>query len=382
MFSRVSRWLNAALALAVVCQAAAAGGAGPRPAWKPAATRQYLDERIAWWLDWPSAARGQGTSCASCHTTLPYAVALPALARLPGGEQPAGLSQRLLDGVRKHVEKWDELAASQPAGEDPLKPIFGGAKRDAALDTEAVLNALTLVANETAGKGKLSDAAGKALDVMWSRQQANGSWRWLDFGFQPWEKDGEYFGAALAAVAVGSAGDRYTRHDAPEVARNVAALRKYLKAQPAGKTHLHNTAMGLWAAGYLPGLFSDDEKKRMIADLCAVQGEDGGWSLRDLGKASAAPDGPGWAIHGSFPKGAVSDGYATGLVVLALKKAGVANGDKHLARGLEWLSSRQEADGTWPVVYVNVPRNPAGNVGKFNRDAGAAFALLALLEAN
>ena len=34
----------------------------------------------------------------------------------------------------------------------------------------------------------------------------------------------------------------------------------------------------------------------------------------------------------------------------------------------------------WPTVWVNKERSPQSNTGKFNRDAGAAFALLALLE--
>ena len=53
-------------------------------------------------------------------------------------------------------------------------PIAGGTKRDASLDTESVLNALTLAANETPGKGPSSDATGRALDIMWSRQQGDG----------------------------------------------------------------------------------------------------------------------------------------------------------------------------------------------------------------
>src|SRR4051794_16773549 len=62
-----------------------ARGDGPSPDWNPLATQQYLDARAGWWLDWPASARGQGTSCVSCHTAVPYSLARPVLAKLPGG---------------------------------------------------------------------------------------------------------------------------------------------------------------------------------------------------------------------------------------------------------------------------------------------------------
>src|SRR5262249_17469028 len=161
----------------------------------------------------------------------------------------------------------------------------GGAKREAALDTESVLNALVLVANEPPAAARLSDDDAKSLDVMWSRQQANGAWRWLEFGLRPWESDGDYFGATLAAVAVGTAGSRSPRHQEAEIVAKAAALRRFLKARLAEKPLLHNRALALWASSHLTGLFSEDEKRAMIADLFAIQGSDGGWSLRDLGKS-------------------------------------------------------------------------------------------------
>jgi squalene-hopene/tetraprenyl-beta-curcumene cyclase len=380
MGPNTSRWLVPAFAILTAGPAAPAARA-EGPAWSREATRAYLDARVGWWLDWSPAARGRGTACNSCHTTLPYALALPALARLPGAAPAPAVAQRLLDGVRKRVEKWDELAAG-PAGKDVLAPISDGARREPALDAESVLNALTLVVNEPPAGGRLSDAAGRALDIMWARQQPGGAWRWLEFGLHPWEDHGDYYGAALAAVAAGSAGSRYARHDDAEIKAKYAALRKFLKAKLAEKSPLHDRALGLWAASHLTDLFTGGEKQAVIDDLFKVQGPDGGWSLRDLGKTGAGAGAPGWAIVASSPRGAESDGYATGLVVFALRRAGVSGRDERLARGLAWLSTHQAADGTWPVVYVNKERDPESNVGKFNRDAGAAFALLALSESN
>jgi squalene-hopene/tetraprenyl-beta-curcumene cyclase len=379
---RIFPGLVAGVVIFLVCPiASTAYGEDRTPAWNQKATRQYLEGRVGWWLDWEPAARGQGSTCVSCHTTVPYALALPALSKLTGGEPVPDVARRMLDGVRTHVEKWDDLAAAGPKPEGALAPIFGGGRREPALDTESVLNATVLVAAEPPAKGKLSDAACKALDVMWARQQADGSWRWLEFGLRPWEADGEYFGATLAAVAAGTAGSRYPRHDATETNLKSAALRKFLRARLAEKPLLHNRALALWAASHRKDLFTDDEKKIMVADLFNLQGADGGWSMRDLGKTATAAGAAGWAIVGSHPNGAVSDGYATGLVVLALERAGVPGRDPRLAKGLKWLTTRQAADGTWPVVYVNKKRDPEDDIGKFNRDAGAAFALLALAQA-
>jgi hypothetical protein len=312
---------------------------------------------------------------------LPYALTLPAIAKLPGSAPLPDVSRRLLAGVRKRVEGWDSLArVDAHKGEDALAPIFGGAKREISLDTECVLNALVLVANDPPSGARLSDAATKSLDVMWGRQQANGTWRWLEFGLRPWEMDGDYFGATLAAVASGTAGSKYPRHQATDIVPKAAALRSFLKTGLSQKPLLHNRALALWAASHLTNLLAEDEKKAIIADLFAVQGQDGGWSLRDLGKSDVQPGSPGWDIVASYPKGALSDGYATGLVVLALKRAGVPARDQRLLNGVEWLAAHQRPDGTWPTVWVNVERDPEGNVGKFNRDAGAAFALLALAE--
>jgi hypothetical protein len=285
-------------------------------------------------------------------------------------------------GVRKRVEEWDSLAKAKPnKRDDALAPILGGSKREISLDTECVLNALILVANDPPSRARLSDVANKSLEVMWGRQQANGAWRWLELDLRPWE-DGDYFGATLAAIAVGTAGPKYPRHQATEIAAKAAALRSFLRTRLAEKPLLHNRALALWAASHLTNLFTVDEKKGMIADLFAIQGPDGGWSLRDLGKADVQPGSAGWNIVASYPQGAVSDGYATGLVVLALKRAGVQGQDRRLRKGVDWLTAHQTSDGTWPTVWVNKARDPHGNVGKFNRDAGAAFALLALAEEN
>src|SRR5947207_1132361 len=112
-----------------------ARGDDPSPNWNPQATENYLNARAEWWLDWSSSARGHVTSCVSCHTAVPYAIARPALAKLPGGRLTLEAEKRLLASVRTRVEKWEEIVSAETEGKDPLIPFYGGSRRESALDT-------------------------------------------------------------------------------------------------------------------------------------------------------------------------------------------------------------------------------------------------------
>src|ERR1700741_5471209 len=60
----------------------AAGGNHLKPiaaSWNPKAAAVYLDQRQAWWMDWPKAARDHDTFCISCHTAVTVARAWTAL---------------------------------------------------------------------------------------------------------------------------------------------------------------------------------------------------------------------------------------------------------------------------------------------------------------
>src|SRR5205823_1261510 len=155
-------------------------------------------------------------------------------------------------------------------------------RKPSALGTEAVLNALILVNYDVyRAKGVLSAPTRKALGHLWRQQKENGAWLWLDFGLNPWEKDGGYYGASLAAVAVGMAGTNY--YDQAEVQAKVAALKKYLKTQSADQP-LHHRVVSLWASSRLPGILTEQDRKKLIEELLSAQEADGGWSLPRLGK--------------------------------------------------------------------------------------------------
>jgi squalene-hopene/tetraprenyl-beta-curcumene cyclase len=340
------------------------------PQWNADAAGKYLDGRGQWWLGWSGSARGQGTACISCHTGLPVALAQPALGKHVGAKEPGAVETALLNNVKKRVANWEKIVAEEAKEKDPFRPFYLKQRRPSALGTEAVLNALVLVHHERQG---LSEPAKQALEHLWQQQQKNGAWIWLDFGLGPWEGNSEYYGAALAALAIGKAGADYRAQAA--LAPKVKALQSYL--QENHKQPLHHRLVAAWASSARwPGLLSDPLRLGIINQLLSRQEPDGGWSLAKLGPHSVGKG--SWTAHGATTKDVISDGYATGLAVLVLKSAQLPANEPQLRKGIAWLVKHQQKDGTWPALYINKDRDPNSDVGKFMRDAATGFAVLAL----
>src|SRR5215471_13201275 len=92
----------------------------------------------------------------------------------------------------------------------------------------------------------------------------------------PWESpNSPYFGASLAALAVGSAPEGYI--DSPEIAERLKALRAYFQRQH-GTVSLLNQLYGLWASSRVPELLTAEQRKTTIDAAFALQQPDGGWS--------------------------------------------------------------------------------------------------------
>jgi hypothetical protein len=95
--------------------------------------------------------------------------------------------------------------------------------------TESVLNALIL-ATFDARNGSLGMDTRAAFRNMWALQQTTGdergAWPWLDFGLEPFEaNDSVFYGAALAAIGVGTAPDNY--RESPEIQGYLKLMRDY-----------------------------------------------------------------------------------------------------------------------------------------------------------
>jgi squalene-hopene/tetraprenyl-beta-curcumene cyclase len=350
-------------------RAGSSAGTGKPGSWNPKAAAAYLDQREDWWTAWPPAARDRGTFCVSCHTAVPYGLSRPALRVGLAEAGPSASEQKLLDNVTKRVRLWNEVAPFYNDEKD------GAHKTEQARGTEAVLNALILVSRD-AGTGKPSDDARAALDNMWALQRTagddRGAWPWIQFNNEPWEAyDSQYYGACLAAVAVGSVSQDY--RSTPAIQSNLQMLREYLNRESARQSPINRMVL-LWASAKWPGLLPREGQESIVKEAVGLQRADGGWNL-------AALVGP-WKRADGTPLEAGSDGYATGLITLALEQAGLPRSDPHLQQGLAWLIHNQNpADGSWPATSLNRQLDPAYGPGRFMSDAATAYAVLALTEA-
>jgi squalene-hopene/tetraprenyl-beta-curcumene cyclase len=359
-----------ALAFATVITASMAGSQPAAPdssAWNARGAAAYLDARLEWWLHWPNAARDHETTCVSCHTAVPYALARPALRTALGHRDLAAPERAMIAGVVKRVTLWNEVEPFYP---DQTR---GLPKTSESRGTEAVLNALVLAARD-AGTGTLSDEGRTAMTHMWALQfkagDLKGAWAWLNFHYEPWESsDGAFYGAALAALAVGIAPGGYA--SSPDIQDQVRALREYLLRRVDGET-LFNRVTVLWAAAKFPSLLTPAQRDAIIDVAIGSQEPDGGWALASLGE---------WKRIDGTPLDRAGDGYATGLVTLALRESGSSRAAAHVERGRRWLVQHQDpSTGMWRASSLNKQRDPASDVGKFMSDAATAYAVLALTD--
>jgi hypothetical protein len=310
---------------------------------------------------------------------LPYALSRSALRRALAEPSSTVSERRLIDNVIKRVRLWKDVG--------PYYSDQGyDGKAAESRGTESVLNALILASHD-AQSGRLSDDTRAAFDNMWALQQTTGdnrgAWLWLQFDLEPWEaNDSAYYGAALAAMAVGIAPGNYA--STLGIQANLTRLREYLNRESAAQSTINRVFL-LWASTKFPGLLTPEQQKAIIKEVLSKQKADGGWRL-----ASIAWRWNGWSFRSvvnmwlredGTPMEGKSDGVATSVISLALQEAGVPRDNAQLKRGLSWLISNQNAaEGFWPASSVNKRRHASSDTGRFMSDAATAFAVLALTE--
>jgi squalene-hopene/tetraprenyl-beta-curcumene cyclase len=341
-------WVCRAAGVAVVGLAVLAARAAPEaePFPKPAPdspdepkARELSLVRCAEFLDNMSVNWIRQHKCATCHTTVPYLMARPALAH----GRAVGM-----DFVRKFFE--EQVAGW--GGEGPRNKPRN--------DSEVVATAAALAVNDARTTGKLHPMTRKALDLMWARQAGGGAWNWTKCSWPPMEHD-DYYGAVLAAVGAGHAPDGYAETE--QAKAGLEKLRRYFR-KTAPPT-LHHKAWLLWASQKVDDLMPAAEREQTVKELLALQRPDGGWSLPSLG------DWKGFDGRANN-KGAPGDGYGTGLVVFVLRQAGVPAEREEMHRGVAWLKANQRESGRWFTQSLNTDRT------HFISHAGTAFAVLAL----
>ena len=339
--------------------------------WDPKAAAAYLDRRQAWWMEWPRSQRDHETFCVSCHTAVPYALSRSALRTALGEQAPSPNERRLLDNITKRVRLWKEVEPFyKDADRGPYKSVESRG-------TESVLNALILSSRD-AQNGQLSNDARIAFENMWAEQQIGGqqkgAWLWLHFKNEPWEADdSDYFGATLAAIAIGVSPGNYRA--TPEVQTGLNRLREYLNREFAAQTII-NRVLLLWAAAKLPGLLQDNRQNAVIGELLEKQQADGGWSLSSLSGDWKRADGTSQETK--------SDGYATGLITFVLQRAGISPENAKLKRGLAWLIANQDrTEGSWAAYSLNKSKENhiSPETVLFMNDAATSYAVLSLIAA-
>ena len=287
---------------------------------------------------------------------------------------------RLLDDVRKRTDLWDQTDpyfVSNPREPDRTVQSRG---------TEAVLNALVLASHDSE-TGHLSQTTRTAFEHMWSTQLTTGpdagSWAWLNFGLEPWEApESQYFGAALALMAANVAPEAY--RSAPAIQKSITALRAYLMRDYSDQSLLNRSVL-LWAAADDHSVLDSTHRQALVSDLTAAQRSDGGWGTAALMRVPffASPHYylRSW-INGRGTVDQSSDGYATGLAVIVLLRAGIPKSNVAIERAVSWLMRNQDAKGGfWAARSLNGRKaDPYSGSGRFMTDASTALAALALAE--
>ena len=315
--------------------------------WNPERAASYLDERQKEWFAWPRANTANGV-CVSCHTGLPYMLARPALRTVLKEAGPSPYETGLLEAAKKRI------------------PTFG------TTPAEPVLTALLLAADD-ARRGSLSKKTEQAFDSLWSLQitssAAQGAWNWNNTGRDPFSAPyGQFYGAALAALAVGMAPGGYQSR--PQIQKNLGALKTYLADQRDAQP-LHNRMALVWASSKLEGLLADADRKAIVNELAGKQQADGGWTLDSLGP---------WSKHADAPPTTGSNAYATALAAFVLERAGFSAPNAILERALQWLRTHQEESGYWEAQSMNTRYEPGSMPSQFMRDVATGYAALALIE--
>jgi squalene-hopene/tetraprenyl-beta-curcumene cyclase len=293
---------------------------------------EYLDRSA---LNWQKTKK-----CVTCHTNLFYMASRPALRDvLPD----SGEVRRFYEDYRD--VRWKERPPKESQG----------------FWTIVVAAGLTL--NDMQSTGKLSPAARDVLNTMWTTQRADGGWTWPDCNYAPLEID-DHYGATVAALAVGLAPDDY--RDEPHVRAGLEKLRAYFRNNPPKS--LHHRAMIAWTSLRIEGLATDDDRRRTLGELLALQLPDGGWSTAGL-----LTDWNGLELEEGRPlQTKTSDGYGTGLVMVIARELGVAADDARLRRGVQWIRTHQRESGKW------FTRSPVVDAHNLISNAGSAYVVLAL----
>jgi ankyrin repeat protein len=277
------------------------------------------------------------SGCAGCHHQHLMGVAIPAAAR-------------------------HGIAVDESFGKEQVQIMKseGTGTREAVLQN--VFISIDGLVGSMFGMGEQNYPADEVTDATVAAIAANqtieGNWIHLPLGRPPLE-DGSWAAAALAVRTLQRYGipARKAEFDA-----SIAKARTwFVKTKPDVPHERAFQVMGLaWSGAEASAL------TRAVTELRRLQRPDGGWpQLETL----------------------ASDAYGTGVAMYALRQAGVAASDAAYQRGVRYLLSTQESDGSWHVASRTPKFQPYFQSGfPHNHDqwistAATAWAVTVLAEA-
>jgi squalene-hopene/tetraprenyl-beta-curcumene cyclase len=312
-----------------------AGSLGPNTPDEPLRAR-YSPEAAARFLDAVALDWQRENKCFACHADYAYLLARPAVA----WDVPA---HRQIRSAAERTAKQDGLQAEEPGR-----------------SSESVLLAAALAINDAQTTRTLHPLTRRALDRMWTLQRDDGTWPWPTQCKWPPSEIDQFYGVAVAALAVGMAPGGY-RHT-PQAKQGLEKIHRFLGRSPPATTY--QRAMLLWVSRYVGGVLSEAGKKAAVEELLSLQRPDGGWALASLGN---------WQRADGKPQDTqTSDGYGTGFVIYVLRMADLPAQHPQIQKGIDWLKTHQRASGRW---YT---RSPHKDSKHFITHEGTAFALMAL----
>lgn len=248
--------------------------------------------------------------CATCHTIASYLMVEPSLAPDVDKEKTKYIRAQIISyfNENKHLPQ-------------------NGFQFGAAASAFAVNDALTgaVMTNETRD----------LFEFVWKTQNEDGSLPYSTHNLLPFPGRDRRYVEILLALGAGFLPKEYTSSPVP--AAGISRLQHYIRQNFPEK--LHDQALLLWASARTSGLLTRAEADRIRSALVRRQNADGGWTLPALGRWPRL-DGPP-----NDPRGP-SDGYATGLVTLALCESGNRT-SRPVTRALAWLDHNQRVSGRW-----------------------------------
>lgn len=319
------------LAMAFVAVCLSQSTLGDEPVTAPSVSSLRVDEtidRAIQYLQGESAAWLKSRQCAACHHA-----GMPLWALSEAKRQGYSIDDRYLS------ETFESLLGNQaklmssrvfPNPADPPDPRPQGRGLNMGLPFLAVA-ARSLPRLEPGQKESLELIAGEII----KKQQPDGSWEFFGTLRRPPINESQTTDAVWILLAL--AGE--VGVDAPEA--NRAALAKataWFDVAASSELHQEKALMVLWGSRVGKPI---EALQPTINELFALQRADGGWS-----QTVPMPN---------------SDAFATGQTLYVLSLAGYSAEQPAIQRGIDFLVSTQQANGSWLMTSRSSPDGSPGS---------------------